>query len=253
MKEKKQKNRRKIKKTLSTVNPKKNKNGENNILYNHNTMRITKKKLNYSKGLNPNERNEFIINQKSNLFTFMKKTRRKSSYQTYNKLSEERSNMSHRGFSSVKKLEEIKKKYKFYPHKKTTKYSLNHKYKDFLSESNEFFKLMNSMNLNKPDEVRNLNFTEFLPKKGINKLDEDYENKKDVNDDMDNMKIIENDEDKVDEETEEDVLNHKSFILNLNNVIPINEMKLIETINNEKTVINNKNKKMNQKNDESNN
>ena len=67
------------------------------------------------------------------------------------------------------------------------------------------------------------------------------------------MKIIENDEDKVDEETEEDVLNHKSFILNLNNVIPINEMKLKETINNEKTVINNKNKKMNQINVESNN
>ena len=253
---KKHKNQRGIKKTLSTVNPKQRKIDDNNRLYNQNTVRILRKKINYTRGMNNNDKNESIINQKKNLFSFIKKTKRKSSYQIYNKLTEEKrdmNNKSYRGFSSVKKLEEIKKKYKFYPHKKTTKYSLNHKYKDFLSESNEFFKLMNSMNLNKPDEVRNLNFTEFLPKKGINKLDEDYENKKDVNDDMDNMKIIENDEDKVDEETEEDVLNHKSFILNLNNVIPINEMKLKETINNEKTVINNKNKKMNQKNDESNN
>jgi hypothetical protein len=253
---KKHKNQRGIKKTLSTVNPKQRKIDDNNKLYNQNTVRILRKKINYTRGMNNNDKNESIINQKKNLFSFIKKTKRKSSYQIYNKLTEEKrdmNNKSYRGFSSVKKLEEIKKKYKFYPHKKTTKYSLNHKYKDFLSESNEFFKLMNSMNLNKPDEVRNLNFTEFLPKKGINKLDEDYENKKDINDDMDNMKIIENDEDKVDEETEEDVLNHKSFILNLNNVIPINEMKLKETINNEKTVINNKNKKMNQKNDESNN
>ena len=253
---KKHKNQRSIKKTLSTVNPKQKKIDDNHTLYNQNTVRIYRKKINYTRGMNNNDKSETIINQKKTLFSFIKKTKRKSSYQIHNKLTEEKrdmNNKSYRGFSSVKKLEAIKKKYKFYPHKKTTKYSLNHKYKDFMSESNEFFKLMNSMNLSKPDEVRNLNFTEFLPQKEINKLDEDHENKKDVNDDIDNIKIIENDEDKVDEEAEEDVLNHKSFILNLNNVIPINERKLKETINNEKSIINNKNKKMNQKNDESNN
>ena len=256
-KEKKQKNKRKIKKTLSTVNPKKNKNGENNILYNHNTMRITKKKLNYSKGLNPNERNESIINQKSNLFTFMKKTRRKSSYQIYNKLSEERSNMSnksYRGFSSVKKLEEIKKKYKFYPHKKYTKNSLKHQTKDLTSESNEFFQLMNPINSYKTEEVRNLNFTEFFPQKGFNKLDEDNVNEKHIKNDTYNIKIIENEEDKVVEENEEDLLNRKSFILDLKNVIPINENKLRETINKEKSVISNKNDKItNHKTEKSNN
>ena len=236
-----------IRKQLSLKNSKKNKDDENNKLYNPNTMRISRKKVIYSRGKDTHEKNEIIINQKRNLFTFMKKTQRNNSNNSYNKLSDEKIDMhnkSYKGFSSVKKLEEIKKKYKFYPHNKESKNVLKDKYIDYTSENNVIIHFINSMEFNKCDEVRNLNLTEFLHQKDINKIEEDFENKKYINNDIENSKIIENEEDKEEEnennENEEDKLNHKSFILNLNNVIPINEKKLRDTINKESIIISNK-------------
>ena len=137
----------------------------------------------------------------------MKKTHKKESFHSHDKLSEDKNDMhnkSYKGFSSLKKLEEIKKKYKFFPHTKEKKNMIKDKNIDYIEESNIFSKLINSMdlNLNKSNEVRNLNLTEFLPQK-IKKQNEE-------NDDM---------------------LNRKSFILDLNNVIPINEKQLRDTMN----------------------
>ena len=44
---------------------------------------------------------------------------KKESFHSHDKLSEDKNDMhnkSYKGFSSIKKLEEIKKKYKFFPH-----------------------------------------------------------------------------------------------------------------------------------------
>ena len=247
---KKQKTHITIKKQFSLKNKKKTNNDENEIdyLYNPNSIIATRKKVIYYRGKDINDKKGLIMNQKRNLYTFMRKTQRKNSNYSYNKLTEGKNNMhnkSYKGFSSVKKLEEIKKKYKFYPHSKESKKLSKDKYINNTSESIDFIKLMNSTNLNnKPDEVRNLNLTEFLQKKDINKIEEDYESKSDINvdkDDKENLKITENEEVKEEEnekdENEEDLLNHKSFILNLNNVISINEKKLRDTINKENIII----------------
>ena len=175
----------------------------------------------------------------------MKKTNRKTSNHSFSKLSDEKFDMhnkSYKGFSSVKKLEEIKKKYKFYPHNKESKNKFKDKNIDYTSESNGFVKLINSMNLNKSSEVKDLNLTEFLPQKSINKTDEDYEYHNKINENEENnIKIIEKEEEKeeeneideIKEENENDILNRKSFILDLNNVIPINEKQLRATFKKE--------------------
>ena len=100
----------------------------------------------------------------------MKKAHKKESFHSHDKLSEDKNDMhnkSYKGFSSLKKLEEIKKKYKFFPHTKEKKNIIKDKNIDYIEESNIFSKLINSMdlNLNKSNEVRNLNLTEFLPQK----------------------------------------------------------------------------------------
>ena len=99
------------------------------------------------------------------------------------------------------------------------------------------------MNLNKPSEVKDLNLTEFLPQKEIiNKIDEYYEEQNKINENEENnIKIIEKEEEKeeeneideIKEENENDILNRKSFILDLNNVIPINEKQLRATFKKE--------------------
>ena len=219
-----------IRKQLSLRNSKQT-NGEeiHNNLYNRNTTRFSRKKIIYSRGKNSKEKNEVIVNQKKNLFTFMKKTHKKESYHSHEILSEDKFDMhnkSYKGFSSLKKLEEIKKKYKFFPHNKEKKILLKEKNIDYIEESNIFSKLINSMDLNKSNEVRNLNLTEeFLPQKTEKQEVEKYE-----------VKIIENEEDNEEEKNEEndkdnDKLNRKSFILDLNNVIPINEKQLRDTMN----------------------
>ena len=200
----------------------------------------------YTRDKNTSDKKELVVNQKRNYFSFMKKTNRKTSNHSFSKLSEEKFDMhnkSYKGFSSVKKLEEIKKKYKFYPHYKESKNALKNKNIDYNSESNGFIKLMNSMNLNKPSEVKDLNLTEFLPQKEIiNKIDEYYEEQNKINENEENnIKIIEKEEEKeeeneideIKEENENDILNRKSFILDLNNVIPINEKQLIATFKKE--------------------
>ena len=210
----------------SKINTEENISNNNNKLYNRNTMRFSRKKIIYSRGKNSKEKKEIIVNQKKNIFSFMKKAHKKESFHSHDKLSEDKNDMhnkSYKGFSSLKKLEEIKKKYKFFPHTKEKKNIIKDKNIDYIEESNIFSKLINSMdlNLNKSNEVRNLNLTEFLPQK-IKKQNEEN----------DEIKILENEEEEKNEENEnDDMLNRKSFILDLNNVIPINEKQLRDTMN----------------------
>ena len=75
---KKHKNQRGIKKTLSTVNPKQRKIDDNNKLYNQNTVRILRKKINYTRGMNNNDKNESIINQKKIYLVSLKKRKGKA-------------------------------------------------------------------------------------------------------------------------------------------------------------------------------
>ena len=222
-----------IRHQLSLRNTKVNtEENNNNNLYNRNTMRFSRKKIIYSRDKNSKEKKEVIINQKINLFSFMKKTHKKESFHSHDKLSEEKIDMhnkSYKGFSSIKKLEEIKKKYKFFPHTKGKRNIIKDKNIDYIEESNIFSKLINSMDLNKSNEVRNLNLTEFLPKQ-IKKQNE-------ANNEI---KILENEEEEKNEENEnDDMLNRKSFILDLNNVIPINEKKLKDTMSKQHLIDNN--------------
>ena len=247
LKNKKKKNIIRKHLSLSISKNHQNRNDENNNNWsNQNTTRLLRKNVIYTRDKNTNDKKELVVNQKRNYFSFMKKTNRKTSNHSFSKLSEEKFDMhnkSYKGFSSVKKLEEIKKKYKFYPHNKESKNALKNKNIDYNSESNGFIKLMNSMNLNKPSEVKDLNLTEFLPQKEIiNKIDEYYEEQNKINENEENnIKIIEKEEEKeeeneideIKEENENDILNRKSFILDLNNVIPINEKQLRATFKKE--------------------
>ena len=210
-----------------------NKNDEKINKYERNTTEVSRKNIIYSRETNNinTDKKEVIVNQKKNLYTFMKKERKKEPNYSHDMISEEKmeyQNKSYNRFSSLKKLEEIKKKYKFFPHYKNKKKLLKDrdKYIDYIEESNIFSKVMNSMNLNKPGEMRNLNLTEFLPQN---------KEKEENNDNKENTKIMENEEykeeEKNDDKDNEDILNRKSFILDLNNVIPINEKKLRDTIN----------------------
>ena len=199
-------------------------NKNNNKSYSRNTMRFSRKKIIYSRANNSKEKKEIIVNQTKNLYSFMKKTHKKISHHSQEKLSEDKNDMhnkSYKGFSSIKKLEEIKKKYKFFPHTKEKKNALKEKNIDYIGESNIFSTLINSMDLTKSNDVMNLNLTEFIPQKAAK-----HEEKKDE------LKIVENEEEEKNEENDkDDILNRKSFILDLNNVIPINENQLRDTMN----------------------
>jgi hypothetical protein len=187
-------------------------------------MRFSRKKIIYSRANNSKEKKEIIVNQKKNLYSFMKKTHKKISHHSQEKLSEDKIDMhnkSYKGFSSIKKLEEIKKKYKFFPHTKEKKNTLKEKNIDYIGESNIFSTLINSMDLTKSNDVMNLNLTEVIPQKTTKHEEE-----------KDEIKILENEEEEKNEENDkDDILNRKSFILDLNNVIPINENQLRDTMN----------------------
>ena len=199
-------------------------NKNNNKSYSRNTMRFSRKKIIYSRANNSKEKKEIIVNQKKNLYSFMKKTHKKISHHSQEKLSEDKIDMhnkSYKGFSSIKKLEEIKKKYKFFPHTKEKKNTLKEKNIDYIGESNIFSTLINSMDLTKSNDVMNLNLTEVIPQKTTKHEEE-----------KDEIKILENEEEEKNEENDkDDILNRKSFILDLNNVIPINENQLRDTMN----------------------
>ena len=199
-------------------------NKNNNKSYSRNTMRFSRKKIIYSRANNSKEKKEIIVNQKKNLYSFMKKTHKKISHHSQEKLSEDKIDMhnkSYKGFSSIKKLEEIKKKYKFFPHTKEKKNTLKDKNIDYIGESNIFSTLINSMDLTKSNDVMNLNLTEVIPQKTTKHEEE-----------KDEIKILENEEEEKNEENDkDDILNRKSFILDLNNVIPINENQLRDTMN----------------------
>ena len=199
-------------------------NKNNNKSYSRNTMRFSRKKIIYSRANNSKEKKEIIVNQKKNLYSFMKKTHKKISHHSQEKLSEDKNDMhnkSYKGFSSIKKLEEIKKKYKFFPHTKEKKNTLKEKNIDYIGESNIFSTLINSMDLTKSNDVMNLNLTEVIPQKTTKHEEE-----------KDEIKILENEEEEKNEENDkDDILNRKSFILDLNNVIPINENQLRDTMN----------------------
>ena len=199
-------------------------NKNNNKSYSRNTMRFSRKKIIYSRANNSKEKKEIIVNQKKNLYSFMKKTHKKISDHSQEKLSEDKIDMhnkSYKGFSSIKKLEEIKKKYKFFPHTKEKKNTLKEKNIDYIGESNIFSTLINSMDLTKSNDVMNLNLTEVIPQKTTKHEEE-----------KDEIKILENEEEEKNEENDkDDILNRKSFILDLNNVIPINENQLRDTMN----------------------
>ena len=222
-----------IRKQLSLRGSNKKKIDEKINKYERNTTEVSGKNIIYSRVTdnNNNDEKEVIVIQKKNLYSFMKKERKKEPNYSHDMISEEKMeyhNKSYNRFSSLKKLEEIKKKYKFFPHYKNKKnlYKDRDKYIDYIEESNIISKLMNSMDLNKSDEIRNLNLTEFLPPK--QEKEENINNKE-------NIKIMENEEykeeEKNDDKDNEDILNRKSFILDLNNVIPINEQQLRDTIN----------------------
>ena len=239
-----------IRKQLSLRGSNKNKNDENNHIYNRNTTTVSRNNIIYSRGKdnNNNDKKEVIINKKKNLYTFMKKVRKHEPNYSHDMISEKKMelhNKSYKGFSSIKKLEEIKKKYKFFPHNKDKKKLLTDKdkYIDYIEESNIFSKLMNSMDLNKTDEIKNLHLKEFSTQK--KEKEDNIKNKS-------NIKIMEieeyNEEEKNDEKENEDLLNRKSFILDLNNVIPINEKQLRNTMNKQNMTSPNTNIKIKPKN-----
>jgi len=202
----------------------------NNYL-NQKTTRITKKKLVYSK--NKVKEKTGIINQKKNLYTFSKKTQRNSnSSYRYNIFSEEKRdnhNNSFKGFSALKKLEEIKKKYKFRPHTKEKKNNLKESNINYIVESKGFAKLISSTNLDK-DNLED-------DKSNLNNSDESLKNEEKLNCSNNSKKEINNNNDEneisnyINNDNENDIINNKSFILDLNNIIPINEKELINTVN----------------------
>jgi hypothetical protein len=202
----------------------------NNYL-NQKTTRITKKKLVYSK--NKVKEKTGIINQKKNLYTFNKKTQRNSnSSYRYNIFSDEKRdnhNNSFKGFSALKKLEEIKKKYKFRPHTKEKKNNLKESNINYIVESKGFAKLISSTNLvkdNLEDDKSNLNNSDESLK-NEEKLNCSNNSKKEINNNNDENEIS----NYINNDNENDIINNKSFILDLNNIIPINEKELINTVN----------------------
>ena len=248
-----------------------------NIYYNfgnQRTTRIIKKKVVYSRYSDKEQFDTF--SKKKSLYSFSKKTFRKNSlYKSkINISSDERKELENRGFSSSKKLEQIKKKYKFLPKVKEKKDNLQERNIKYIRSSKGFSNLLNSSNLeddiiqdediNNPtnDENKNKNI-QNLPNKYKNSKDihnnVNDENKKITDKDNNNAKNENNAEDmnkeklndlknknineqknisfeningsKKKDDNQDDILNNKSFILDLNNVIPINEKELEMTVN----------------------
>ena len=183
----------------------------------------------------------------------------------------ERKENESRGFSSSRKLEQIKKKYKFQPKSKGKKDSLKEGNTKYIDSSKGFSNILNSSNLEDDiihDEYIN-NPTKYGDKENnIQNLIPIYKNRKNVNNEneniSDNTNNNENREEKVEdkngeklndnenknnndkknnnsiensndghknEDNQDDILNNKSFILDLNNVIPINEKEFELTVN----------------------
>ena len=204
----------------NSSNKKSNKNIFNYKDYlNQKTARITKKKLVYSKQKD-NKEKEDISNKKKNLYSFNKKTQKKNTLIRYNTFSDDKKeihNSNFRGFSASKKLEEIKKKYQFRPKTKEKKNNVKERNINYIEESKLFAKLFSSASL----------------------IDDSYEeNKKHlfISENFDKInrgkKLINLTENKDNNGTHLDIdMSDKSFILDLNNVIPINENDFIGTVN----------------------
>lgn len=248
---------------------------------NNKTERLTKKRFTYSK--NKDRDSSGIINQKKHLYSFTKKKQRKS-FRKYNVFSEEKKDMyntSFRGFSAFKKLEEIKKKYKFRPQTKEKKINLKERNINYIEESKGFARLISSANLfeieqnseeiknklkknnndnnNKESNSKDININDNNNSndisdrlkdnkdidikdndkniKDINNNNKDNNNIKDTNNIKDNSNCSKDnsnytkDEENKENENDNDIINNKSFILDLNNVIPINDKELLNTVN----------------------
>ena len=189
----------------------------NNNYPSQKTTRIAKKQYVISKNKDRDKSGSGILNQKKNLYTFRHKTQRKNSFHRHYLFSEEKRefhNTSYRGFSAFKKLEEIKKKYKFRPQTKEKKNNLRERNINYIEESKGFAKLLSSTNL--------------IEKSFNDKNDSEISSKSDNKDNNNDNNIEENSQKS---NKENDIKNDKSFILDLNNVIPINEKELINTVN----------------------
>ena len=238
---------------------------------NQRTTRIIKKKVVYSRYSDKEKFDTF--NKKKSLYSFSRKTYRKHSLfkNKINISSDERKENESRGFSSSRKLEQIKKKYKFQPKSKGKKDSLKEGNTKYIDSSKGFSNILNSSNLEDDiihDEYIN-NPTKYGDKENnIQNLIPIYKNRKNVNNEneniSDNTNNNENREEKVEdkngeklndnenknnndkknnnsiensndghknEDNQDDILNNKSFILDLNNVIPINEKEFELTVN----------------------
>ena len=235
-----------------------------NVYYNfgnQRTTRIIKKKVVYSRYNDKEKCNTF--NKGKSLYSFSRKTFRKNSlFKSKLKISsDEREELEIRGFSSSKKLEQIKKKYKFLPKIKGKKDNSKEKNIKYYGSSKGFSSLLNSSKLeeiildedknnssndeNKENKIHNL----INKDKNIKDVSNNFniENKK-INDNVDNNANLEkkvenknegkldemenkNINDKKNDGNQDDILNNKSFILDLNNIIPINEKELEMAVN----------------------
>ena len=238
------------------------------------TTRIIKKKVVYSRYSDKEQFHTF--NKKKSLYSFSRKTYTKNSLfkSKINISPDERKELESRGFSSSKKLEQIKKKYKFRPKSKGKKDNLEERNIKYIGSSKIFSNLLNSSNLEDDiiqDEDRSNPTNDENNNNNIQNLSTKDKNSKDINNNFndENKKIndkfndnkennvkdknegklnnmgnkmknindkknisIENNIDGIkNDKNQDDILNNKSFILDLNNVIPINEKELEKTVN----------------------
>ena len=238
------------------------------------TTRIIKKKVVYSRYSDKEQFHTF--NKKKSLYSFSRKTYTKNSLfkSKINISPDERKELESRGFSSSKKLEQIKKKYKFRPKSKGKKDNLEERNIKYIGSSKIFSNLLNSSNLEDDiiqDEDRSNPTNDENNNNNIQNLSTKDKNSKDINNNFNdenkkkNDKFNNNKENNVEDKNEgklnnmgnkmknindkknisieniingikndnnqDDILNNKSFILDLNNVIPINEKELEKTVN----------------------
>ena len=202
---------------LSIRNSSEKKNIKKNYYKDNKITKMGKKKLFYSKL--KDRSNSGIINQKKNLYSFNKKSKKKNLNKRYDVFSENKkdsNNNSFRGFSAFKKLEEIKKKYKFRPQTKEKKISLKERNINYIEVSKGFAKFLSFTNLEEDNS--------WEKDKIISKDNQSNNKNNDINNNDKN-----NEENDIDKEN--DIINNKSFILDLNNVIPINDKELIDSVN----------------------
>ena len=248
-----------------TISRNKSNKNVNKNFGNQRTTRIIKKKVVYSRYSDKAIFDTF--SKKKSLYSFSRKTYRKNSLikNKINISSEERKELERRGFSSSKKLDQIKKKYKFEPKRKGKKDDLKERNTKYIGSSKGFLHLLNSSNLeddiiynedidnpssndeNKENTLQNL-IIKDKDKEDINKNFNNEDKKIKDNNAINNNKSNENNfenknEGKANEmgnkkinsnknkDNQNDILNNKSFILDLNNVIPINEKELEMTVN----------------------